>query len=1388
MAFTNTNNSRKKRRGNNYNPRYRPIAPLPDAPFVRATDYEDVIWGVTNRRRKNPKLPKISFTYSASAFGYNTCFTSTVQLAEESPGPASYNWMFNDGDANSVSTETNPCHIFPGPGTYPVTLLVRDEGLGLEAQTTLFVTVGSSGGEGQPSAGFDYTVTAISGCGDDAQLQWTATLNEQTRDAAGVGHELSTNLDYTWRYVVGSAAGNSFGPSASFVSSGTQSVTIRLTVFDVTTETNAVLERTGVVPAPTEQPTLTQTVTDNDGGLVTVQFNPTTAADDLITEITFYLIRVDGTTGEETASTFDVYEIGNTATALETGTQSYTITATPFAGITMGIPTDETAYSPTQWKIGSTWKGASGICGSNFTSAELGITASDNETAPPTNVELSEPDLPQCTPLVLVQEHGAPDFEVGVDFNNPGEYALLTADWTIGEAGWMPESYEWRIDDFNGVPGSFVTPLNDPTEKSVAVQPTTDTRPCTMSIILKIVDSEGVINEVRRKLVFDADPLATPVLLGKDYFTRWWTVRPTNADPSTAAESYEYEIKTAPTQSDTPQRPANGVLFYDSTPFNFVDYSDVPSVYVRNVAEKGQGRFFLGIIEGSASEDGTATRSDVVEFTVRGVLGTEYENAVCGEQVIDGGSFKAGGGGGPGDLTVQGTATQESPNIFTLNAVVTSGDSGEAITWNWELPDGTRIPGKDLTGVAIERPPNGIEDTAVVYALEDTSGRTASADAPLTRQADYTIAIQSATVGYADDGLCGRTLNATVTASGAEATLFQPNDVEITFTTESGYSKTISGTSNTNGTVATTEDFPEPGDFAQGKVVTVAAREITGTKEAAPVTYSMGAYPLSAATNLNVSYSTTDTSNQYLRILTDGAAYGNPFPDDANWEVAVGNMPVDVSYEVTDPFGTTYTLTSPRPQVIADPGLNNYVYYKFGQSVEVAQPYEDTNNSNRLTIDRREPFFPVDPNSGGTTVLPFTVTQTVTDKCGASDTAPTPTVFVPTPPEPPRVTTARLVWDDASAAPDSCNRNITFTPVTTNMVPPLDLLIENTNGYSELRAGEMVSQWRLSMPLSFYGTGLGLPDTIDRSEFILEEYPPNRPYNFYQHNAEVSATVTDALGRTAKSIKRGYQGPRAGFTVGNVATSPFNYKFTINSGGLPHHHAGSADGSKVGTPMFGIDPYSDAIIDIGTTKMILEYTVTDPNNKTVVVGNQEIAGSTWNAPGILVDLNSTLFDYGAIENIPPGDYVIKQSVFWECDPSLVATLERTFFCPGSPVAPVVDTEATTASVVQQGDGTHVFTWDVAATDANRNIVSFPVQFDTDGSGWVTDVGEEVTTTRFYPLQGTVVLTAGDFTPITDTNTGDTYVFLQVRVVDATNLSSPYTEIYTPYTPFTAPPP
>lgn len=109
-------------------------------PFLRS---DQAVGGGRGRgSQANPNMPAASFLALPQTNGFTVCFESTSSDPNTGLGKEGldHSWMFNDGQA-SVSSDVDPCHVFPGPGTYPVVLVVRSPS-GYESHVTRYITVG----------------------------------------------------------------------------------------------------------------------------------------------------------------------------------------------------------------------------------------------------------------------------------------------------------------------------------------------------------------------------------------------------------------------------------------------------------------------------------------------------------------------------------------------------------------------------------------------------------------------------------------------------------------------------------------------------------------------------------------------------------------------------------------------------------------------------------------------------------------------------------------------------------------------------------------------------------------------------------------------------------------------------------------------------------------------------------------------------------------------------------------------------------------------------------------------------------------------------------------------------------------------------------------------
>ncbi|MBF6949386.1 PKD domain-containing protein, partial [Acinetobacter baumannii] len=102
------------------------------APLVSTAD--DLV--VTDLAAPVNRPPVVAFTTGAN--GQTVAFDGSSSADPEGP-VASWAWSFGDG---TTGTGSRTSHSYATPGTYPVTLTVRDQA-GLSAATTTSLTVGA---------------------------------------------------------------------------------------------------------------------------------------------------------------------------------------------------------------------------------------------------------------------------------------------------------------------------------------------------------------------------------------------------------------------------------------------------------------------------------------------------------------------------------------------------------------------------------------------------------------------------------------------------------------------------------------------------------------------------------------------------------------------------------------------------------------------------------------------------------------------------------------------------------------------------------------------------------------------------------------------------------------------------------------------------------------------------------------------------------------------------------------------------------------------------------------------------------------------------------------------------------------------------------------------
>jgi PKD repeat protein len=189
---------------------------VPDGTYtvmVRATDHHDQIGpvrsatGVTVTHPVNA-APMASATVSCNQ---NVCTFDGRGSTDENPSGLSYSWVF--GTTQGTATGAVPVKTFTAPGSFPVTLTVRDE-WNATATTTLSVTVVEPGSNAAP------VPTA------------TVTCSELTCAVSSAGSfdpQPSDVLTYSWSWGDGTANSAGAGATHTYAAPGTYTVTLTAT-------------------------------------------------------------------------------------------------------------------------------------------------------------------------------------------------------------------------------------------------------------------------------------------------------------------------------------------------------------------------------------------------------------------------------------------------------------------------------------------------------------------------------------------------------------------------------------------------------------------------------------------------------------------------------------------------------------------------------------------------------------------------------------------------------------------------------------------------------------------------------------------------------------------------------------------------------------------------------------------------------------------------------------------------------------------------------------------------------------------------------------------------------------------------------------------------------
>ena len=139
--------------------------------------------------------PAISLSFTSEV----QCDGTTVKFTNTSTDAFGYLWLFGDG---TTSTATNPVHLYPGPGTYTVTLTtVYDVDCVVPATATIVVEAP------ELIADFTYDIVAC------AQTGATIAFFDQTFNSSG------SDLTWMWTFSNGTTSGEQ-NPMVDFAGSG----------------------------------------------------------------------------------------------------------------------------------------------------------------------------------------------------------------------------------------------------------------------------------------------------------------------------------------------------------------------------------------------------------------------------------------------------------------------------------------------------------------------------------------------------------------------------------------------------------------------------------------------------------------------------------------------------------------------------------------------------------------------------------------------------------------------------------------------------------------------------------------------------------------------------------------------------------------------------------------------------------------------------------------------------------------------------------------------------------------------------------------------------------------------------------------------------------------
>jgi large repetitive protein len=253
--------------------------------------------------------PSVAFTTSCPT--YTTCQMNSAGTVDPDGDAITYSWNFGD---TGTSTSASPSRTYAAPGTYTITLTVRDV-WGKTTTVTHDVTITEPAGNTGPSATFVATCTVLV-----CAMNSTGTVDPE-------GHTIKS---YTWNWGDGTALGTGTSPSHTYALPGTYTIT--LTATDSWNRSGAPVTRdvTMQEPAGNQGPTAVMPAPTCTTTNTTCAFTSTGTSDpEGHTPLRYVWNWGDGTAASTTASGSHVFPVAGTYTVTLTVSDAWGRAGTP---------------------------------------------------------------------------------------------------------------------------------------------------------------------------------------------------------------------------------------------------------------------------------------------------------------------------------------------------------------------------------------------------------------------------------------------------------------------------------------------------------------------------------------------------------------------------------------------------------------------------------------------------------------------------------------------------------------------------------------------------------------------------------------------------------------------------------------------------------------------------------------------------------------------------------------------------------------------------------------------------------------------------------------------------------------------------------------------------